>query len=128
MNRRGFLQFVSVATGSVLIGIGLRDPVARIKLPWANGLPRDIYMSSEPLAAGTYTFTAGAGDLGVYISGVKALGGETLFEVLRTHGLPMDDPRLIMGAIKLPERPSYDFTDPASYQQALRGQQVTRSP
>lgn len=94
MDRRGFLQCLGVFAACAMVpAVGQRI----IRAPaWWNG-PVTVYRSSVPLEAGNYTFTALAGDLGMYFGGVTATGGEYLFEIPGER--PMTDARLKLGGI-----------------------------
>ena len=90
MNRRSFLQFIGAfAAGTAIPGL-THEKIARVTQPWAIGKPVAVYRVAKPLEAGAWTFTASCtvrGEyMGVAFMGVKAEGGETLFEVSCADG------------------------------------------
>ncbi len=121
MNRRGFLQFVGAFACAAAVPAFSSERIARIAMPWAQQLPRVLYRTAAPLAAGSYTFTAGVGDLGMYFGQVIATGGETMFEMLETKGHPYTDARLKLGGITVSMG---DFTDKKVTDKFLRGSRV----
>lgn len=93
MDRRGFLAFV----GAFAAGAALPKALALEKIARAPAWAKEIalYRVAIPLAAGTYTFTAYAGpEWGLFIGAVKAVGGETLFEMPVSTGVQYSNPVL----------------------------------
>lgn len=83
INRRGFLKFI----GAALAGSALPVDFAEAKIAkapyWAKKVVR---FNCYELAAGNYTFScyikmAGDNFYSLYVAGVKATGGETVFEI-----------------------------------------------
>lgn len=75
--RRSFLQSLGAFAALVFIP-PVKESIARAPA-WAKRVV--VYRAQDPLPAGTHTFTAFSGSKGLYVAGVVALGGETLFEV-----------------------------------------------
>lgn len=121
MNRRSFLQFVGAFTCAAAVPAFGLEKIARLSQPWMQDLPRFLYRTAKPLAAGSYTFTAGVGDLGMYFGQVIATGGETVFEVLETKGRSYTDARLKLGGITVNMG---DFTDKKVTDKFMRGNRV----
>ena len=125
MNRRNFLQCLGAFAAAAFIpSIGeciIRAPA------WAKSVT--VYRAAAPLAAGNYTFTAYAGDLGIYVGGFKAAGGETLFEIPQVSH-PMENQRIKLGGIFAPaptkEHPT-DFCDARTRDNLLRGDTVEKT-
>ena len=91
----------------------------------AEGGAKDVivYRTAAPLTAGHYTFTAYAQDLGIWLGGFEANGGETLFEMPAAPlGYFHENPRIKLGGITV-DRPT-DFCDLDARDALLRGDAV----
>lgn len=124
MNRRNFLQCLGAFAASTFLP-SCSENIIRAP-SWAKQVT--VFRTAKPLKAGNYTFTSYAGDLGVYIAGVKAMGGETLFEVpSMKDNRPFDNPRLKLGGITVSfteTPPPIDFTDARTRDNMIRGDSV----
>lgn len=120
MNRRNFLQCLGAFAAAAFLP-ACSERIIRAPV-WAKEVI--VYRTAVPLTAGSYTFSAYAGDLGIYIGGFKAIGGERLFEIpVANH--PMENPRIKLGGISV--KASIDFTDVKTRNTLLRGSAVTKT-
>ena len=122
MNRRNFLQCLGAfAAAAFLPACG--KSILRAPAWWKGEVV--VFKSWEPLVKGTYTFTAYMHDLGIYVGGVEASGGETYFEMPKPQeGYYYENPRIKLGGIFV-DRPT-DFCDPQTRDAMLRGDAVTK--
>ena len=126
MDRRGFLQFVcAVGVGAAIPVEFAGERIARITMPWAKDMPRLLYRTTGPLKAGRYTFSMWLGKKGLFIAGVDAKGGETMFEMVGDE--PGTDPRLSSDGLHFPARAAYDFTRPQDFETVVRGEPVEKA-
>ena len=104
MNRRTFLQFL----GAAIAGAALPQAFAGEKIARAPAWATQVTLwRCPPLEPGTYTFSAFS-NLGLYVGGVTAKGGETLFEI-PTDAIDFHKPKLVKGGICI--QGSTDFFD-----------------
>ncbi len=126
MNRRNFLQCLGAFAAAAFVPACCTERIIRAPT-WAKEVI--VYRTAVPLVAGSYTFSAYAGDLGIYIGGFKAIGGELLFEIpVANH--PMENPRIKLGGISVPIQTvdTYvDFTNAKTRDNLLRGSAVTKT-
>jgi len=85
---RSFLKSLGAFTALAFIP-PVKESIARAP-EWAKRVI--VFQTDVPLPPGAHTFTAYAGEKGLYVSGVKAVGGETLFEV--PYAEVLSNPRL----------------------------------
>jgi hypothetical protein len=96
MNRRSFIQFL----GAFAAGSALPLPLAAEKIARAPAWVTQVLLfRCAPLQAGHYTFSAFT-KLGLYVTGVDAMGGETIVEIPMVRELlNLSDPRIIENGI-----------------------------
>jgi hypothetical protein len=146
MDRRGFLKFLGTFAAASALPISFSEAKIATAPAWAKNVMR---FSCAPLEAGSYTFSAYAFGairevrvwdrqlsneelisltapvpeyLGLYVSGVKAEGGETVIEI-PYDGQNLKHPRIIQGAVTAPI--NLDGTFDMRYAQLERGIEVT---
>lgn len=122
MKRRTFLQCLGAFAAAAFLPSCGRS-IVRAPAWWKGEVI--VFKSWEPLIKGTYTFTAYMGDLGMYFGGVKALGGETYFEMPTPQaGYRYENPRIKLGGITINR--STDFCDAQTRDALLRSDAVTK--
>jgi len=130
MNRRGFLTFLGAAVAGAALPMSLLgEKIARAPA-WAKQVLR---FSCGPLAAGHYTFSAWAKKQGepwgLYVAGVTATGGETIFEIPLAVAdgdvLDLSDQKIVVNGIQLEigDRRTINFA-PGSIPEGPRGAAV----
>lgn len=123
-NRRSFLKSLGAFAALAFIP-PVRESIARAP-SWAKRVI--VFQTNSPLPPGNHTFTAYSGEKGLYIGGVKAVGGETLFEipyveVLSNPRLKTDGPIVIEWSGLTP----IDCTDARTVDNFRRGQSVVKA-
>jgi len=102
MNRRGFLSFIGAAVAGAALPVEFAAAKVARAPDWWKG--RVVRYTCAPLAPGRYTFSANMRDdemyYGLFIGGVTAAGGETVFEVPIKDGGVFSNPHLSQQAVQ----------------------------
>lgn len=105
MDRRGFLSFIGAAVAGSALPVNFAEAKIAKAPDWAKDV---IRFNCYELPAGNYTFSAYvkmAGDkfYSLYVAGVKASGGETVFEVPYSGGhIELVNPQLSAEPVTYP--------------------------